>query len=170
MKDVSLKTYHLSLSRMNILILLSSPPYGPFPARRTGGTAITAAGKSLGPSRGRPRWRMDGERSPKHPEKHHNFRGHEIIHFGGIKKHCQWKVIISWPLFFWAVQCIWVCDFFFSSYTLKSSLLGRPTSSRWWFHFFWFLSCSLVFGDDEPSFDKYVYIETKSFLGGETLA
>lgn len=113
MKDVSLKTYHLSLSRMNILILLSSPPYGPFPARRTGGTAITAAGKSLGPSRGRPRWRMDGERSPKHPEKHHNFRGHEIIHFGGIKKHCQWKVIISWPLFFWAVQCIWVCDFFF---------------------------------------------------------
>ena len=38
---------------------------------------------------------MDGERSPKHPEKHHNFRGHEIIHFGGIKKHCNCKVILG---------------------------------------------------------------------------
>lgn len=166
MKDVSWKTYHLSLSRMT--------PYGLCPARRTGGTAITAAGKSSGPSRGRPRWRtrMDGW----HPEKRPFFRGHYINYisisgwskntanvrwFGGISLSALFGLVISRPLFFWC-STIWVCEKFFKLY-----IEVFPT---WKTNLFEVWADHSYLGTMNPVLTNMFMLKPRASFGGETPA
>ena len=166
MKDVSLKTYHLSVSRPEVLPSL--PP----------GSRWDPAGVAQG---GEPGWMGKGRQNTLksgifqgslYKLYTYPFRGDQKDtanvrwFWGDFPISIVWVGNIMTPVF-WAVQYIWVCDKFFKLYvevfrTWKTNLFEVLVSRC--------LSCSFVFGDDEPSFDKYVYVETKSFFGGETPA